>query len=57
MKKKKNNCINCIYFNDSNCHKNGNVGILVKRRQESIFYIKTPQELNNGGDCKNYAKA
>ena len=57
MKKKKEvKCVNCKHFDGTNCHKNGNVGILIKYRKETKLYIKTPEELNKDGDCKQYAK-
>lgn len=55
-KKKKIQCIDCKQFDGNNCHKNGNIGILVKYRKETKFYIKTPEEINKDGDCKDHAK-
>lgn len=54
--KKKIQCINCKNYDGTNCHKNGNIGILVKYRQENKFFIKTIEELNANGDCTSYAK-
>ena len=54
--KKKIECISCANFDGENCHKNDNIGILVKYRQEKRFYISTPKELNKDKDCKAYAK-
>lgn len=54
--KKQNKCADCKYLN-GNCTHKSNTGIKVKYRQESEFYIKTPEELNADGKCKNYAKA
>lgn len=54
MKSKKQNktdCVTCKFFN-GNCIHKSNVGIKVKYRQESEFYIKKAEELE--GDCKNY---
>ena len=56
MRKKKIECITCKNFDGVNCHKNGNVGILVKFRQESKFYISKPDELNKDKDCSCYVK-
>mgnify|MGYP006976596541 CR=1 FL=1 len=57
MKKKKEvKCVNCKHFDGTNCHKNGNVGILVKYRKETRLYIKKPEDINKNGDCKEYAK-
>lgn len=56
MKSKKQNkaeCVTCKFFN-GNCTHKSNVGIRVKYRQESAFYIKKAEELEP--DCKNYAK-
>ena len=56
MAKKKIECISCKYYDGENCHKNGNIGILVKFRQESKFYILKPEELNKNKDCESYVK-
>lgn len=56
MAKKKVECINCKYFDGKNCHKNGNIGILVKYRKESKFYISTPEQLNKDKGCESYVK-
>ena len=56
-KKKEAKCINCKNFDGTNCHKNGNVDILIKYRKQSMFYLKTPEELNANGKCESYAKA
>lgn len=53
---KKIECINCKNFDGVNCHKNGNIGIIVKYRNEQKCYISTPEELNKNKDCKFYAK-
>lgn len=55
MKSKNNGrkCENCRFFN-GNCTHKSNVGIKVKYRQETEFYIKKAEELQP--DCKNYAK-
>lgn len=54
MKKKLNNkCTDCAYFN-GNCTHKSNIGIKVKYRKESTFYIKTPEELNADGKCDSY---
>lgn len=55
-KKKNKNCSDCKHYDGTNCHRNGNIGILVKYRQESKFYINTPEELNKNKDCSSYAK-
>lgn len=56
-KKKEAKCVICKSYDGKNCHKNGNVGIVIKYRQEKQVYIKTPEELNKDGDCKNYVRA
>lgn len=56
MTKKKIECITCKNFDGTNCHKNGNIGILVKYRQEKKFYVSTPNELNKNKDCSGYVK-
>ncbi len=55
--KKKNTCQNCKYFNGKDCTYADNTGVKVKYRLENKFYIKTPQQLNNKGNCKNYVEA
>lgn len=56
MAKKKVECIKCKFFDGFNCHKNGNMGLLVKNRTEKRFYISTPSELNKNKDCESYVK-
>lgn len=56
MAKKKIECIACKHYDGENCHKNGNIAISVKYRQESKFYISTPEELNKNKDCECYVK-
>ena len=56
MAKKKIECIYCKHYDGKNCTRNGNVGILVKNRKESKFYISTPDELNKNKDCESYVK-
>lgn len=56
MKSKKSNkteCAACKYFTGECTHKS-NIGIRVKYRQETAFFVKTPEELNAEGECKNY---
>lgn len=53
-KTNKSNCATCKFYT-GNCTHKSNVGIRVKYRQESTFYIKKAEELEP--DCKNYAKA
>lgn len=56
MKSKKQNkadCVTCKFFN-GNCTHKSNIGIRVKYRQESEFYIKKAEELE--ADCKNYER-
>lgn len=50
-KQDKNQCANCLYFN-GNCTHKSNVGIKVKYRQETEFFIKPAKELE--AECKNY---
>lgn len=54
--KKKIECTSCINFDGENCHKNGNIAISVRFRQEKRVYISTPEQLNKNKDCKSYAK-
>lgn len=59
MKSKKLNkpdCTACKYFNGIDCTHESNIGIKVKYRQETEFFVKKPEELNAEGECKNYAK-
>lgn len=56
-KKKEIKCIKCKHYDGKDCHRNGNIGIIIKYRQEKQVFIKTPEELNKEGDCKNYARA
>lgn len=59
MKSKKSNkttkvnCATCKFYN-GNCAHKSNVGIRVKYRQESTFYIKKAEDLK--ADCKNYER-
>lgn len=52
-KQNKTNCETCKFYN-GNCTHKSNIGIRVKYRHESEFYIKKAEELE--ADCKNYAK-
>lgn len=56
MATKKVYCTNCKKYDGKNCHKNGNIGILVKYRNESTFYLKSAEEINAKKDCKFYEK-
>ena len=53
-KQNKTNCKTCKFYNGNCTHKN-NIGIRVKYRQETEFFIKSAKELEP--ECKNYAKA
>lgn len=58
MKSKKLNkteCAACKYFTGECTHKS-NIGIKVKYRQETEFFVHKAEELNKEGDCKHYAK-
>lgn len=54
-KEKLIDCKNCI-FNGDKCTHISNKIILVKYRQEKELYLKTPEELNKSGNCKNYVE-
>lgn len=54
-KQNKTNCETCKFYN-GNCTHKSNIGIKVKYRQETEFFVKKPEELNPEGKCKNYAK-
>lgn len=56
MKKKQAKCLNCKHFDGKNCHKNGNIGIVIKYREEKKVFLKTPEELNNSGACESYGR-
>lgn len=54
-KKKKNiNCLSCKLYDGKDCHKNGNIALLVKYRKESKIFIQSPEEINKNKDCKSY---
>lgn len=55
-KKKLKDCLSCKLFDGKDCHKNGNVALLVKYRKESKIYLHTPQELNKNKDCESYVQ-
>lgn len=57
MKKKQAKCLNCKYYDGKNCHKNGNIGIVIKYREENKVFLKTPEEMNKNGECGSYARA
>ena len=45
------NCATCKFYNDNCAHKS-NVGLKVKYRQETEFFVKPAKELE--AECKNY---
>lgn len=51
----KTECTACKYYTGE-CTHESNIGIKVKYRQETEFFVKTLQELNPEGECKNYEK-
>lgn len=56
MKSKKQNkveCTNCKFYN-GNCTHKSNIGIRVKYRQETEFFVKPAKELE--AECKNYER-
>lgn len=56
MKLKKQNkadCKTCKLFN-GNCTHKSNVGIKVKYRQETEFFVKPAKVLNTENYCNNY---
>lgn len=55
--KKQNECKSCKYFKGTACTHANNLGVKVKYRLENEFYINTPGQFNNKGNCKNYVKA
>ena len=56
MAKRTNKCATCKYFVEENCQHPSNQGILIEHRRESIFYDKTPLQLNRTGACKNHVE-
>lgn len=56
MTPKKVKCLNCKHYDGRDCHKNGNIGILIKYRNQSRVYLQTPEELNKDGKCKSYGR-
>ena len=57
VKKKEVKCCKCKNFDGTNCHKNGNIGIVIKYRQEKQVFLKKPEEINQDGACESYAGA
>lgn len=55
-KKKEFKCLTCEHYDGENCTHPNNIAIKVKYRQETEFFVKTPEELNPDGKCKDYAK-
>lgn len=56
MKSKKQNkvyCATCKFYN-GNCTHKSNVGIRVKYRQETEFFVKSAKELE--AECNNYER-
>lgn len=53
---KANKCNECRYFDDKNCVHKKNIGIKIKYKQQSEFYILTPDKINKDGKCELYAK-
>ena len=53
MKSKKTKCATCKFYTGECTHKS-NIGIKVKYRQETAFFVKPTKELEAG--CKNYEK-
>lgn len=47
-------CDGCKHINNGNCTHKNNIGIEIKYRKESEFYITPLKELKK---CKNYAQA
>lgn len=56
-KKKDVKCVKCQNFDGENCHKNGNIGIVIKYRQEKQVFLKKPEEINQDGACASYVRA
>lgn len=54
--KKKVQCVDCKNYDGVNCNKKGNVGVILRYRQERQFHLQKPEQLNANGDCKDYAK-
>lgn len=52
-KQNKTNCETCKFYN-GNCTHKSNIGIRVKYRQETEFFVKPAKELE--AECKNYAE-
>lgn len=59
MSKKTNKleCATCKHYNGTDCIHKSNIGIKVKYRQETEFFVNKAEILNPEGNCENYAKA
>lgn len=55
-KKKQNKCEKCKYYDGENCFHHTNMGFKIQYRLEQGIFIKTIEELNKNGNCKNYEK-
>lgn len=48
-------CQKCVYFKDNNCTHLTNKGVVIQYRKEKEAFLKSVDELNKDGNCKNYA--
>lgn len=55
-KKQEKICASCIHKDGVLCSHKSNKGIIVKYRTETPVYFKTCAEINENGNCENYAE-
>lgn len=48
-------CTNCKNYDGTNCHKKGNVGVVIKFRQEHQFFVKKSAKINQDKNCKDFS--
>lgn len=48
-------CAKCVY-NSEKCLHESNKGIIIKYRVRKECLLKTPDEINKKGNCKNYVE-
>lgn len=49
-------CEECKNFEGKNCTHKKNIGLKIKYKQQSEFYISKASDLNKDGKCEFYAK-
>jgi hypothetical protein len=53
-KKNKKQCADCAFFDNGECVHIENIGIEIRYRKETSFFINKPEEINKDGDCENW---